>query len=172
MHDDKIWIFYSGDGSEWKGWPGERNKPRKFTKDLGVPSSGIIYPSRAGLATLRLDGSVDVRAIDRLVSATVTTVPIAVREAQQRTLEVNVADPEPYRSWVAVEIIDAATGKTLPGYAETHCQRILADSVRIPVCWQEHRTLAGVEAERIQLRFRLYGRAKLYSFAFVSNGDI
>jgi hypothetical protein len=43
---------------------------------------------------------------------------------------------------------------------------VLTDGVRLPVRWREHRTLAGVEVERIQLRFRLYGGAKLYSFAF------
>ena len=165
VHDDKIWIFYSGNGSEWKGWPAQ-NTPRKFTEDLGIPSSGIVYPSRAGLATLRLDGFVDVRSIDRLVPATVTTVPIAVREAHERELVVNVADPEPYRSWVTVEIVDAASGEPLPGYGADDCQRVLTDGVRLPVRWREHRTLAGVEVERIQLRFRLYGQAKLYSFAF------
>ena len=69
-------------------------------------------------------------------------------------------------SWVTVEIVDAATGEPLPGYAADDCQRVLTDGVRLPVRWREHRTLAGVEVERIQLRFRLYGRAKLYSFAF------
>ncbi len=165
VHGDKIWIFYSGNGSEWKGWPAQ-NTPRKFTEDLGVPSSGIVYPSRAGLATLRLDGFVDVRSIDRLVPATVTTAPITVRDAQPSSLVVNVADPEPYRSWVTVEIVDAATGEPLPGYGADDCERVLSDGVRLPVRWREQRTLAGVEVERIQLRFRLYGRAKLYSFAF------
>ena len=166
VHEDKIWIFYSGNGSEWKGWPAQ-NTPRKFIEDLGVPSSGIVYPSRAGLATLRLDGFVDVRSVDRLAPGTVTTIPIEVRDPEGQTLVVNLADPEPYRSWAAVEVMDAATGKALPGYAEGDCKRILSDAVRIPVEWGEHRTLAGVEVKRIRLRFRLYGRAKLYSFAFV-----
>lgn len=172
VHDDTIWIFYSGNGSEWKGWPGERNKPRKFTEDLGIPSSSIIYPSRAGLATLRLDGFVDMRPLDRLIPATVTTIPITVRDAQNRSVVVNVADPEPYRSWLAVEIVDAATGRPLPGYDEADCHRILTDAIRIPVAWHEQRSLARVKVERIQLRFRLYGRAKLYSFAFVPTADI
>ena len=165
VHDDKIWIFYSGNGSEWKGWPAQ-NTPRKFAEELDVPSSGIIYPSRAGLATLRLDGFVDVRPVDRLVPGTVTTVPIDVREPEDRALTVNVADPEPYRSWVSVEILNVATGQPIPGYGEADGHRILTDAVRIPVTWRKHRTLAGVKVDRIKLRFRLYGRARLYSFAF------
>lgn len=165
IHDDKIWIFYSGNGSEWKGWPGQ-NTPRKFLEDLGVPSSGIVYPSRAGLATLRLDGFVDLRCIDRLVPGTVTTAPISVGITDPRKLVVNMADPEPYRSWVTVEVLDATTGEVLAGYAEADCNRILTDGVRIPVSWKGHQTLGGVNVDRIKLRFRLYGRAKIYSFAF------
>ena len=73
---------------------------------------------------------------------------------------------DPVGSWVSVEILDAATGQPIPGYGKADCQRILTDAVRIPVTWRKHRTLAGVKVDRIKLRFRLYGRARLYSFAF------
>ena len=112
------------------------------------------------------------RALPWLLVGALGTVPFAVRDAQDRSVVGNVADLEPYRRWVAVEIADAATGEPLPRYAEADCQRILTDGVRLPVTWQEQRTLAGVEVERNQLRFRLYGRTKLYSFAFVPATDI
>ncbi len=48
------------------------------------------------------------------------------------------------------------------------CTDVIREGIRTPVEWGERHTLEGVTSEEIQLRFTLYGRARLYSFTFTS----
>jgi hypothetical protein len=120
------------------------------------------------MATLRLDGWTNVQSRDRLTPATVTTVPIAVKNPKKAKLILNATNLIPYWDWIEVEVLDAGTGKPIDGYRKEDCTDVMREGIRIPVAWGEKDTLEGVAAKEIKLRFVLYGRAKLYSFTFGS----
>ena len=65
-----------------------------------------------------------------------------------------------------VEVLDARTNRPIAGYTHADCDDVLLDSVRAPVAWGKRRSLAGIKAANIRLRFHMYGKAKLYSFTF------
>ena len=120
------------------------------------------------MATLRLDGFTNVQSRDRLTPATVTTVPITVKNPKKAKLILNATNLIPYWDWIEVEVLDAGTGKPIDGYCKEDCTDAIREGIRIPVKWGEKDTLEGVAAKEIKLRFVLYGRAKLYSFTFDS----
>ena len=149
-HDDRIFLFYTGVNE---------TTAATFTG----PASGRVC---TGLATLRKDGFASLRAADPIAPGEVTTQPIEVVDGGAVRLTVNLDHAIPWRDWIEVEVLDARTGQPIPGYAAADARPLMADSIAAPVAWREHRTLAGVGAGPIWLRFHLYGQARLYSFTF------
>jgi hypothetical protein len=154
VHNDKIYDFYSAcdeiAGIENPQW-GEPDGP---------------YATLTGLATWRLDGFTNLQTQDGLSKGTVTTKPIEVKQPDKARLVVNASHLMPYRDWIEVELFDADTGLPLEGYQRQDCAGIFEEAIRIPVEWSQHKTLDGVKARAIKIRFYLYGQAKLYSFHF------
>jgi hypothetical protein len=154
VHDDKIYLFYTG------------------VEEIG----GIVMPQweepddpfaiRTGVATLRLDGFTNLQTLDGLSKGTMTTKPIAVKQPDKAHLVINASKLMPYRDWIEVEVLDANTNLPLAGYDRNYSAKLFQEGIRIPVGWDQHKTLDGVQASAIKLRFYLYGRAKLYSFHF------
>jgi len=156
LHDDKFYIFYTGveevGGISNPQW-GETDDPSAI---------------RTGLATLRLDGFTNLQTKDGLSRGTATTKAIEVKQADSARLVLNAGNLMPYRDWVEVELLDANTNLPIPGYEAKDCTSIFQEGVRIPVQWGQHKTLGGVQASAIKVRFYLYGQVKLYSFHFES----
>jgi hypothetical protein len=154
VHDDKIYFFYTGvdeiSGIVLPQWE-EPDDP---------------FATRSGLATLRLDGFTNLQTRDGLSRGIVTTKPIEVKMADKARLVVNASQLIPYRDWVEVEVLDAKTDLPIEGYAQKDGTPLFHEGVRLPVEWGKHKTLDGVKAGAIKLRFHLYGKAKLYSFHF------
>ena len=147
VHDNKIYIFYSALDESGGA------KPNTLFR---VPA-----PTRDGLATLRLDGFTNLQSRDGLAPAVVTTMPIAVRNPKEAMLILNATQLIPYRDWIEVEILDAGTNSPLEGYRREDCTDVISEGVRIPIEWGEIRTLHGIAAAEVKLRFYLYGRARL-----------
>jgi hypothetical protein len=120
-----------------------------------------------GLAILRRDGFACLEVADRSSQAWVLTRPLEVTQRSVR-LVVNVGDVAPGRSWVAVEALDAGTGRPLPGFAAGDCDDVGTDRVSAPVTWRGRPLAAALirGTNRIRLRFRLFGRARLYAYGF------
>ena len=78
------------------------------------------------------------------------------------TLSVNVSETQQRRSWVAVEVLDAATNEPLPGFGGEDCVPIDRDGVQVAVRWRE-RQLAELGGSRVKLRCWLYGAARLFA---------
>ena len=158
VHDDQIHLYYAGNGEVWKNWPNENSR--------GSPiSSGSVFPSQTGLATLPLDGFTNVESLDREMPGVVTTIPIEVGP-DPTTLEVSVGNMIPGRSWLAVEVL-GPSGDPLPGFAKEACERLATDGPGQVVTWNGSTELPRSET-RFQLRFWTYGAAKLYGFSFVA----
>jgi len=151
IHNDEIYIFYTG-----------------IPEDGGKGFIGPVVPAtiQTGLATLRLDGFTYLQNQDGITPGSMTTQPIRVKNPQRARLVVNAGNLIPYRDWIEVEVLDARTGRPIKGYSQAECDHVLTDSVRTPVAWGKRRTLAGVKAANIRLRFHLNGKAKLYSYTF------
>jgi hypothetical protein len=150
VKDDTIYLYYCGNGQECGGW-------RRRT-------GGRV--SRMGLATLKLDRFTCLETSDGDSFGHAVTVPIAVRDAASVQLVLNVGDTVPQRSWIEVDVLDAATGQAVAGYAGADSIPVDEDGLSVPVRWKNQEALTGVACQNIQLRFRLYGAAKLYSFCF------
>ena len=156
VKDDTMYLYYCGQGEEWTDWPAS-NEPAALQYD----SAGAVRLSRMGLATLRRDGFVGLETTDRETPGHLTTAPMAVAE-QGVTLTANVTTTQQRRSWVAVEVLDAASNEPLPGFGGDDCVPIDRDGVQVAVRWRE-RQFAELGGSRVKLRCWLYGAARLFA---------
>ena len=119
-----------------------------------------------GVATLRLDGFTHLQTAEGRSLGSFTTIPIDPPRSAQ-SLVVNCqcrAD-----AWLAVEVIDAATGRPVPGYSLRECRRITGDSLAREVRWKNRADLGGLPQGRFQLKFHFQsvpGLLKLFAFGF------
>jgi len=124
---------------------------------------GAPRKSGLGLATLRLDGFTDLRLEAGRTSGSCTTLPVRPGAAGQ--LLVNAACGG---GRIAVELLDASTGRALPGYGAADCAPLEGDGVAQVVRWRGRTDLRAVRGE-FRIRFHLQGAAggpKLHSFRF------
>ncbi|MBL9216837.1 MAG: hypothetical protein JNG83_15270 [Opitutaceae bacterium] len=163
-HDGRVYLYYSAGDESWGSWPADNAKPgRPTTRTLG----GFSRSAQMGLALLPADGFTHLRARDGYGPGIATTVPIEVRDPARASLRLALGGGMPYRNWVEVEVLDAATGRPLPGFTRTDCVDLAGDGASLPVEWAGGRTtLADVGVPTIRLRFHLFGEARLRSFHF------
>jgi hypothetical protein len=110
-----------------------------------------------GLARLRLDGFVSM-ACSMDSGGTVLTRPL--RFTGNR-LMVNCNCPN---GWLRVELCDE-DGNPLPGFAESDCDPIHADSVRHAVTWKGKSDVSSLAGKAIRVKLRV-GDGEVYSFGF------
>lgn len=92
--------------------------------------------------------------------------PITVTDPKNARLIVNASHTLPWRDWIDVEVLDAETSRPIPGFSRKEAVGIMTEGVRVPVQWKDRKTLAGIDASQIRLRFHFNGEARLYSFSF------
>lgn len=160
IRDDTIYLYYCGQGHDWTSWPGENCDQGKIMTE----SSGCIRLSRMGLATLPIDGFTHLQTKDGETPGYVVSKPIEVDNPHSSRLTVNVDGTIPRRSWLDVEVVDAITGKPISGFTRADCHHVEQDGKAVAVCWGDAKTIAGIGAKRVALRFWFYGGVKLYSF--------
>jgi hypothetical protein len=158
VKDDKIYLYYSGNGAEWTSWPWQN----KLDRDMDI-RTGFIRTTRMGLATLRVDGFTCLETADRETPGSMETMSFQLDTAAI-VLWVNVGTVLPRRSWIDVEVLDAGTNEIVPGFDREACKQLHTDAVRAPVIWGETRALPA--NRQLKLRFHLMGTARLYSFGF------
>lgn len=130
----------------------------------GGPSREVQHAS-IGRAVWRRDGFVSLSngALPGLGDpGSVTTKPL---DRNADTLYVN-AD---VRGSLAVEVLDAATGAPIPGFAEADAVVVSGDQLAAKVTWRGGASLASLGDRQVRLRFHLAG-GDLYSFWFSSAG--
>ena len=115
-----------------------------------------------GLATLRIDGFTCVESVDGEIPGWVTTNPVEAVDTQS-DLIVNAGSLQAGRSWVEVELLDAASDEVLPGFSHGDCGDIMADSTHHRVKWTGG-AFRDAGKSRVKLRFYLCGTARLYSY--------
>ncbi len=157
VKDGTIYLFYGGAGEDFTSWPPE-NIPPNVDYGAGSGSGRVV---RMGLATLREDGFTCLQTPDRETPGHAATTPMAKAGTTQLTL--NVGSVRQNRSWVEVEVLDAAANKPLAGFSRRDCDDVFIDGLRRRVTWGG-RPLGDAPAERFALRFWLYGAAQLYAY--------
>lgn len=155
-------------------WPS--NQPIVEGKDLWVYYSGTDLTlaggdgvSSMGRARLRTDGFAKVALESGHSEGYLETIPFVTGNIDQARLVVNLERRESGKGSLRVEILDAATKRTITGYSVAECRAISEDGIELPVSWINHADLRGVEAERICFRFHLSGEnnsPRLCSFGF------
>ena len=157
VKDDTLYLYYCGQGEEWTDWPAS-NEPAALQYD----SAGAVRLSRMGLATLRRDGfrrSGDDGSRD---TGTPDDRSYGRRGARRGAQCQRERGTQQRRSWVAVEVLDAASNEPLPGFGGEDCVPIDRDGVQVAVQWRE-RQLAELGGSRVKLRCWLYGAARLFA---------
>ncbi|PYV12812.1 MAG: hypothetical protein DMG07_16255 [Acidobacteria bacterium] len=129
---NELWLYYSGLKS--------RSDP--------PPDDGAIC-----LAKLRVDGFVSLDAGER--EGQVLTRPLVPSGA---TLRVNLEAP---RGQVWAEILDAASGRVLPGFSRRDCIPAEGDSLDAAVKWKGT-NLSALKGRRVRVRLGLRN-ARLYA---------
>jgi len=162
VYGNELRLYYSGQAETWTKWPlGER-----VAKKEGWPTSaGSIYPAQMGLATLPVDGFTSLESRDHEMPAIVTTIPIDPSGEPVR-LRLSVSQTLPGRSWVDVAVL-GPSGEESPGFGRADCQHIHSDGPDQLVRWSGIDKLP-TKSERLQLRFWIYGQAKLHAASFAS----
>ena len=140
----EIWIYYEGfRGHHWFYHRQEHQK------------------GQVGLAVLRLDGFVSVTGQGALTTRSL--------RFEGRRLKINATGVDKYvgsdYGTVRVEILDAETGKTVPGFGLEDSDPFGGDEIKHTVTWKGRSDLALLQDKAIQLRFHL-DKAKLFSFSF------
>jgi len=139
-HQDEHWIFYGG--------ASERHYSRG--RDM-----------RIGLAKLRLDGFVCLKARDK--AGVVVTKPFKLQGSR---LLVNV---DAAKGELLVEILDAE-GRPVPGFSAREAKTYKAvNQLRLMPQWRAGRDLSAIKGKVIRLKFHLRN-AKLYSFRVAAHG--
>ena len=139
-HANKHWLYYGG-ANERHGTP-----EVPFQRDHAI-----------GLATLRLDGFVSLRA--RQNPATVITKPL-IFKGSTLSLNYSTADAGNLR----VEIQDQA-GKPIPGFSLAECKEIIGNQIEHVVQWKQGADVSKLAGQPIRLHFDM-NNCDLYSFQF------
>lgn len=146
IYRDEIRIYYAG----WNmPYTAEANK----RAEEGWIENGVRRQRAIGLAVLRLDGFVSLRAGDH--PGILTTKSL---EIEGGSLSVN-AD---IRKEMTVEVLDEK-GEPIAGYTAADCRPIRADGVRQTVRWKGRSSLDALRGRAVKLRF-LIRDGDLYSF--------
>jgi hypothetical protein len=130
---NELWIYYSGLKS--------RAEP--------PPDGGAIC-----LAKLRVDGFISLDAGER--EGQILTRPLVLSGA---TLRVNLEAPQ---GQVWAEILDAASGRVLPGFSRNDCIPATGDRLDAEVKWKGAK-LSSLKGRNARIRFGLRS-ASLYAF--------
>jgi hypothetical protein len=148
VHADRIWLYYTGFnipyGLDAKDRAGE-----------GWIENGERMQRAIGLATLRLDGFVALRA--GKAAGVLETRDLRVAGD---SLEVNAE----VRGELRVEVQDP-DGRAIPGYEAASCAPIRGDGNRIAVRWRRGATPAALRGRAVKLRITL-NDGDLYAFGF------
>lgn len=149
VHRDQIWIYYSG----WNYPYGTSSLGRV---KAGWIEQGVRQQGAVGLATLRLDGFVSLRAGS--TTGTITTTPLE----PHGILTVNAI----IRGELKAAVLDA-DGNSLAGFGLEECEPLQGDSLRQVVRWRGNRTTADLPAGRtVQFKFTLR-EGDLFAYWFV-----
>ena len=137
---DELWMYYSGSPQTIGGYR------RRWVSE----------PMSTGLATIRRDGFVSLDVEDGREEGSFETIPVELTGRPMR-LGVNAAGLSGGKGSIRVEVLD---GDRV--VATSHA--LTADGVRVPVSWQPGGRSLTLPQKSVRLRFRLEGRARIYSF--------
>jgi hypothetical protein len=144
VRDNEIWIYYGGWGARHTG---------SSQDDLGKVIGGRRRMAAVGLARMRLDGFVSLRAGG--AEGLVLTRQVLVRGEHLR-LNANALS-----GTIAVEVLDP-TLRPIPGFARGDSVPIRTDSVSTEVRWRERPDLRSLRGRAVRFRFYM-SKADLYS---------
>jgi hypothetical protein len=143
---DRMWLYFGG--SAWH-----------HGVEPYMPALQI------GRATIRTNGWTYFTPDADAERGSLTTIPIDAAAGHKKRLTVNVEGTAADRPAIAVEVLDAATGQPLPGFAAADCIAPSTDGVAAPVAWKGGAAIPT--GKPLRLRFVLTGKGvRLYSFGF------
>ncbi|MCD6359674.1 MAG: hypothetical protein J7M38_02345 [Armatimonadetes bacterium] len=146
---DEWWLYYSS------LWP-------PMTPD--EPAHAIFYRRMsAGLATIRRGGYAHCEPADASAPGLVTTVPLTCASPGGWRLACNATVAGSLR----VEVLDASTGRPLPGHGLDEAAPVAGDGLELPVAWRGGDVVQVAPDRPVALRFELRGAGtRLYGVSW------
>ncbi len=138
-------LFYYG-GYRFRGITQEQAWNREYL------DSGAIC-----LAKLRLDGFCSLKG--GIEPGTVLSKPVQVDGGDLR------ANADAWRGSVRAELLDAASGQSLPGFTMDDCLALDGDEIDQPLRWKSKDNVSELNGKTVRVRFSVLN-AELYAFWF------
>lgn len=121
-----------------------------------LPMHAPWHAIGVGLATLRLDGFVSLRAAD--VEGVATTKPLSFRGAEL------IVNADCSKGALRVEILDRA-GNPIPGFTREDCAPFRGNALRHRMSWRGKSEVSSLAGKPVRLRFHLRA-GDLYALQF------
>ena len=147
------WFYYGAYESPWTTYPQVLDEIFKTRMSCGIARIGVgryagfrkrVRSSRPGILTTR---------------------PISARFDRSLGLTINASVPKGCR--VRVAVLDAESGKPIPGLSVDDCIAITRDGVSTPVRWSSGELIVFRKSRRLRLKFELSGTGcELFGFAW------
>ncbi|MBN2456518.1 MAG: hypothetical protein JXB29_08315 [Sedimentisphaerales bacterium] len=142
--NDEIWLYYGG------------------TQDLEVGGGPFI--KSMGLAKLRLDGFSSIQLKSGVTEGQIETIPLTMGKNQVRL----ILNADCTHGRIIVELVNAVTGKALPGFTYDECMPMQVDDTNFSACWSNNDNLNNIY---VPFRIRICllgdnGSPKLFSIGF------
>jgi len=121
--------------------------------------------TEVGVATLRVNGFTFYSPREHGNPGSVTTIPIRSPAGADKKLAVNVEGLTGPSAPFAVEVLDATTGRPIPGFTATDCLYPTQDGIAVPITWKGGSALPAGQDIRLRFHLRQPG-VQFYSFGF------
>lgn len=133
------------------------------------PYCPLVGTGSTGLARLPADGWTYLRVRAEHTEGQVVSVPVESGERKTgppQDLVVKADHLKEGESYILVELLDADSGESLPGFSEEECLPVEKDDRLQPVRWGD-KCFRDAETDRVMVRFHLFGDdTRLYCFGF------
>ncbi|MCK5328321.1 MAG: hypothetical protein KAR36_06940, partial [Candidatus Latescibacteria bacterium] len=144
IRNNEIWFYYTG------------LRHRHSSLD-DVMARRHLDGGAVCMAKLRLDGFVSLKG--GIEWGSVLTKPLTV---DGRELHINV---DSWRGQVRAEILDASTGRPIPGFGREESVPAVTDHIDATLRWDNKPDISELRGRTVRLRFWIL-RAQLYAFWF------
>ena len=142
--NDELWFYYGA----------SKRRSYSIAEEINF---GYLDANAFSMAKLRLDGFVSLRG--GIEWGSVLTKPL---EVTGRELRANV---DSWRGRVKAELLDAESGRPIPGFTSEESIPAVIDSIHEPLGWTNRADVSELAGKTVRIRFSIW-QGELYAYWF------
>ena len=142
--NDELWFYYGA----------SKRRSYSIAEEINF---GYLDANAFSMAKLRLDGFVSLRG--GIEWGSVLTKPL---EVTGRELRANV---DSWRGRVKAELLDAESGRPIPGFTSEESIPAVIDSIHEPLRWTNRADVSELAGKTVRIRFSIW-QGELYAYWF------